>query len=106
MHYNTNIDGVQLEIHAIDFELDESFLNRIEAAVARIRRFSSVDVIYATFFLRREPNQSTNDKSVHIKVGIPGRDPFAAEKGSDWLQLLKNATEQVIKQIQKQYKKD
>ncbi|GAB3167859.1 HPF/RaiA family ribosome-associated protein [Telluribacter humicola] len=106
MNYNTNIDGVQLEIHAIDFELDESFLTRIETAVTRIKRMAGVDVIYATFFLRRESSQSTNDKSVHLKVGIPGRDPFAAEKGSDWLQLLKDTTEQVIKQIQKQYKKD
>ena len=106
MTYNMNIEGIRLDIQAINFELDESFLKRIESALDRIRRFHSGDIIYADFYLKKEPNQSTNDKSVHIKIGIPGRDPFAAEKGSDWAQLLKDTTEQVIKQIQKQYKKD
>ncbi|HEV7348096.1 HPF/RaiA family ribosome-associated protein [Telluribacter sp.] len=104
MTYNMNIEGIRLDIQAVDFELDDSFLGRIEAALARIRRFYSGDIVYADFYLKRETSHSVNEKSLHIKLGIPGRDPFAAEKGDDWGQLLKNATEQIIKQVQKQHK--
>jgi ribosome-associated translation inhibitor RaiA len=104
MVYNLNIEGIRLDIQAVDFELDESFLNRIEASIARIRRFYSGDIIYADFYLKRETNHSVNEKSLHIKLGIPGQDPFAAEKGDDWGVLLKDATEQIIRQVQKQHK--
>ncbi|GAB2768469.1 hypothetical protein GCM10027275_08830 [Rhabdobacter roseus] len=104
MNYNMNIEGIRLDIQAVDLELDEGFLQRIEDSIARIRRFYKGDIIYADFYLKQETNHPVNEKSLNIKLGIPGNDPFASEKGDEWAVLLKNATEQLIRQLQKQHR--
>ena len=101
MNYNMNIEGIRLDIQAVDLELDETFLQRIEDSLARIKRFYSGDIISAEFYLKEENNHPTDSKTLSLKLGIPGTDPFASEKGDAWPLLLKNATEQVIRQLQK-----
>lgn len=100
MNYTEHYEGIKLDVQAVDIEISDSVQQSVRDAINKIKRHAkkvdSVDV-----YFKEEASQATNQKSVHMRVGIPGNDVFAQDEGDNWYELLKNVEGKLVKQLQK-----
>jgi ribosomal subunit interface protein len=100
MNYTDNYEGIRLDVQAVDITISEELQQYVLTAIDKFRRHAkkidSVDV-----YFKEEAKQSTNGKSVSIRVGIPGNDAFAEDHGDNWFEQLKNVEDKLVKQLQK-----
>ena len=100
MNYTENFEGIKLDVQAVDIEISDALQQSVRDTIGKIKRhikkIDSVDV-----YFKEEASQSTNQKSVHMRVGIPGNDVFAKEEGDNWYELLKNVEEKLKRQLEK-----
>lgn len=100
MNYTENYEGIKLDIQAVDIDISDSIQQSVRDSINKIRRhmkkIDSVDV-----YFKEETSHSTNPKSVHMRVGIPGNDVFAQDEGDNWYELLKNVEEKLKRQLEK-----
>ncbi|RIJ34444.1 ribosome hibernation-promoting factor, HPF/YfiA family [Pontibacter oryzae] len=100
MNYTENYEGIKLDIQAVDIDISDSIQQSVRDTINKIRRhmkkIDSVDV-----YFKEEASHATNQKSVHMRVGIPGNDVFAQDEGDNWYELLKNVEEKLKRQLEK-----
>ncbi|MDX5480805.1 MAG: ribosome-associated translation inhibitor RaiA [Hymenobacteraceae bacterium] len=100
MNYTENFEGIKLDVQAVDIEISDALQQSVRDAILKIKRHArkidSVDV-----YFKEEASQSTNSKSVRMRVGIPGNDVFAQDEGDNWYELLKNVEEKLKRQLEK-----
>ncbi|WP_299759396.1 ribosome-associated translation inhibitor RaiA [uncultured Pontibacter sp.] len=100
MNYTEHYEGIKLDVQAVDIEISDAIQQSVRNSIDKIRRhikkIDSVDV-----YFKEEASQSTNSKSVRMRVGIPGNDVFAQDEGDNWYELLKNVEEKLKRQLEK-----
>ncbi|MEJ8803310.1 ribosome hibernation-promoting factor, HPF/YfiA family [Pontibacter sp. H249] len=100
MNYTENFEGIKLDVQAVDIEISDAIQDNIRKKISKLKRHAkkidSVDV-----YFKEEANQSTNTKSVRMRVGVPGNDVFAQDEGDNWYQLLDNVEDKLTRQLQK-----
>lgn len=100
MNYTENYEGIKIDVQAVDITISDSIQQGIRDSISKFQRHAkkidSVDV-----YFKEEANQSTNQKSVRIRVGIPGNDVFAQDEGDNWFELLKNVEDKLKRQLEK-----
>ncbi|MBB6612596.1 ribosome-associated translation inhibitor RaiA [Pontibacter sp. Tf4] len=100
MNYTENFEGIKLDIQAVDIEIPDTIQQNIREIITKLKRhgtkIDSVDV-----YFKEEANQATNQKSVRMRVGVPGNDVFAHDEGDNWYQLLDNVSEKLKRQLDK-----
>jgi len=100
MNYTENFEGIKLDIQAVDIEISDVIQQNIREKITKLMRHAkkidSVDV-----YFKEEANQSTNTKSVRMRVGVPGNDVFAHDEGDNWYQLLDSVEEKLKRQLEK-----
>ncbi|PTX21285.1 putative sigma-54 modulation protein [Pontibacter mucosus] len=100
MNYTENYEGIKLDVQAVDISISDALQQGVRDVIDKVKRHNkkidSVDV-----YFKEEPNQSTNTKSVRMRVGIPGNDVFAQDEGDNWFELLKNVEDKLRRQLEK-----
>lgn len=100
MNYTEHFEGIKLDVQAVDIEISDSIQQSVRDTISKIKRhmkkIDSVDV-----YFKEEAKQSTNQKSVRMRVGIPGNDVFAQDEGDNWYELLKNVEDKLKRQLDK-----
>jgi ribosomal subunit interface protein len=100
MNYTENFEGIKLDVQAVDIEISDAIQQSVRDTISKIKRHTknidSVDV-----YFKEEASQSTNQKSVRMRVGVPGNDLFAHDEGDNWYELLKNVEEKLKRQSEK-----
>lgn len=100
MNYTENFEGIKLDIQAVDIEISDTIQQNIREIISKLKRhgskIDSVDV-----YFKEEAKQATNQKSVRMRVGVPGNDVFAQDEGDNWYQLLDNVSEKLKRQLDK-----
>ncbi|MFD2245557.1 ribosome hibernation-promoting factor, HPF/YfiA family [Pontibacter ruber] len=100
MNYTENYEGVKLDVQAVDIEISDAMQQSVRDTINKLKRhikkIDSVDV-----YFKEEASQSTNQKSVRMRVGIPGNDLFAHDEGDNWYQLLDSVENKLTRQLQK-----
>ncbi|WP_242920217.1 ribosome hibernation-promoting factor, HPF/YfiA family [Pontibacter liquoris] len=100
MNYTENFEGIKLDVQAVDISISDGIQQSVRDTISKIKRFTknidSVDV-----YFKEEASQSTNQKSVRMRVGVPGNDLFAQDEGDNWYELLKNVEEKLRRQLEK-----
>ncbi|MFD2513528.1 ribosome hibernation-promoting factor, HPF/YfiA family [Pontibacter locisalis] len=99
MNYTEHFEGIKLDVQAVDIEISDALQQSVRDSISKIKRHARIDSVDVYF--KEETAQSTNQKSVHMRVGIPGNDVFAQDEGDNWFQLLKNVEEKLKKQLEK-----
>lgn len=100
MNYTENFDGIKIDVQAVDIDISDAIQQNVRNAITKLKRHAkkidSVDV-----YFKEESKQSTDSKKVSMRVGIPGNDVFAEDKGDNWYELLSNVEEKLKRQLEK-----
>lgn len=100
MNYTENFEGIKVDVQAVDISISDNLQQIVRDAITKLKRhgnkIDSVDV-----YFKEEANQSTNTKSVSMRVGVPGTDVFANDTGDNWFALLKSVESKLQRQLEK-----
>ncbi len=100
MNYTENFEGIKLDVQAVDIDVDAAIQERIRKLLSRLSRYFS-DITHADIYLEDKGAKSTEQKKVSIRLGIPGKDPFATDSGDNFMALLSSVEEKLRRQLEK-----
>ena len=100
MNYTENFDGIKLDVQAVDVDIDQDLQQAIRDMIVRLRRYYS-DVNAVDVYFKKERAQSTEQRTLGVRFGVPGPDAFASESGDDWMALLRGVEQKLSRQLQK-----
>lgn len=100
MNYTENFEGIKVDVQAVDISISDDVQQFIRNSITKLKRngtrIDSVDV-----YFKEETNHATDSRKVGMRVGVPGNDVFAEDKGDNWYELLKSVEEKLKKQLEK-----
>ncbi|WP_026464276.1 ribosome hibernation-promoting factor, HPF/YfiA family [Adhaeribacter aquaticus] len=100
MNYTENFEGIKIDVQAVDISISDSVQQSVRDTITKLMRHAkkidSVDV-----YFKEEANHSTDSKRVGMRVGVPGTDVFAEDRGENWYELIKNVEEKLKRQLDK-----
>lgn len=100
MKYTDTISGIKIIIEAVDITIGEDITDTVHKCIARLSRFYD-KIEWADIYLEDKKEKSTKQKQVSIRLGIPGKDPFASEYGDDFHALLTEVEDKLRKQLER-----
>jgi putative sigma-54 modulation protein len=65
-----------------------------------LRRHIS-EINWVDVYFKEESQQSTDPRTLSMRLGIPGKDAFASDSGDNWFALMKNVEEKLRRQLEK-----
>jgi putative sigma-54 modulation protein len=83
-----------MDVQAVDINISKTLHQRIREMIVRLRRHIS-EINWIDIYLKREIAYSTANRTLSVRVGIPGNDVFASDSGNNWMTLLKNVEEKL-----------
>ena len=100
MNYTENFQGIKIDVQAVDIDIEDELQQRIRDAIVSLSRHVS-EVNWVDVYFKEERGQSTNPRTLGVRVGIPGKDAFASDSGDNWFGLMKNVEEKLRRQLEK-----
>lgn len=94
---------MKLQIQSIHFDADKKLLDFIQKKLDKLDSF--YDRITGGDVYLRVENVDTNNKSVHVKLFIPGSSIMAKENGSSFEEAVDLVVENLKRQLKKQKEK-
>ncbi|MEP2773152.1 MAG: ribosome-associated translation inhibitor RaiA [Fulvivirga sp.] len=90
---------MKLQMHSIHFDADQKLLDFIQRKVDKLETFYD-RMVDGEVFLRIN-NSGIENKTVEIKINVPGQQLFAKEQASSFEEATDQATEALRRQIRK-----
>lgn len=90
---------MKVQIHSIHFDADAKLLDYIQQKLDKLDKFFE-RIVDGEVFLRLN-NQGVDNKTVEIKINIPGNQLFAKERSS----TFELATDEAVEGLRRQIKK-
>lgn len=103
MIYTEQLDGIKLDVQTVDLTIDEEVQENIRKMIKKLSRFVT-EINFVDVHFKEENNQTTDSRTVSVRLGIPGNDAFASVSGSEWLTLLDKIEEKLKRQLEKKKK--
>jgi len=100
MNYTEHFEGIKLDVQAVDITIGDDVQQAIRDMLSRLRRRIS-EINWADVHLVHEAAKSTEQRSVSVRLGIPGNDVFASDAGDHLMVLLKSVEEKLKRQLEK-----
>jgi len=100
MNYTEQFEGIRMDIQAVDITINDELQQKIRDMITRLRRHIS-EINWVDVYFKKESSQSTDMRTVSVRLGIPGNDVFASDSGNHWSELLKNVEEKLRRQLRK-----
>ncbi|MFD2033248.1 HPF/RaiA family ribosome-associated protein [Belliella marina] len=100
MNYTENYKGVKIDVQSPNLDVSPEVQEEIRASINKLSRFTH-DINALDVYFKSEGQGGTATTTIGMRVGIPGPDVFAEEKGENWIGMLKSVTDKNIRQIQK-----
>lgn len=91
---------MKLQMHSIHFDADQKLVNFIEKKVDKLNTFFD-RIIDGEVFMRIDKDTSNENKTIEIKLNIPGNQLFAKEKSRSF----EAATDEAVESLRRQLKK-
>ncbi|WP_027126520.1 ribosome hibernation-promoting factor, HPF/YfiA family [Gelidibacter mesophilus] len=99
MQYSDTISGIKINIEAIDITIGDAIKDTIHKCISRLSRFYD-KIEWADIYLEDKKDKKTQQKQVSIRLGLPGKDPFASEYGDDFHALLTDVEGKLRRQLE------
>jgi putative sigma-54 modulation protein len=90
---------MKLQVHSIHFDADNKLINFIQKKVDKLETFYD-RLVDGEVFLRLN-NEGVDNKTVEIKVKVPGSQLFATEKAKSFEEATDLATDALRMQLKK-----
>lgn len=100
MNYTENYKGVKIDVQSPNLDVSQEIQSEIRNCINKLAKFTS-DINALDVYFKAEGQGTTAITTIGMRVGIPGPDVFAEEKGENWVGMLKSVTDKNIRQIQK-----
>lgn len=100
MNYTENFEGIKIDVQAVDITIDNKLQEEVRDVLVSLRKHVS-EINFADVYFKEESRQSTNQRTLSIRLGIPGKDAFASDTGDNWFALMKNVQEKLRRQLEK-----
>lgn len=100
MQYTENIKGIKINVQAVDITIGEDVKDTMRKCITRLSRFYN-KIVWADIYLKDKKEKTTQQKQVGIRLGIPGRDPFASEYGDNFHALLTAVEDKLRRQLER-----
>ena len=91
---------MDVQVQAIRFEADKKLLSFIEERLKKLNVFFD-QIIDSEVYLRIDKSESNKNKTVEIKLNIPGKELFAKKQ----CKSFEAATDETIEALRRQLKK-
>ena len=105
MIYTERFEGIKFDIQTVDLEISDEIQQQIRDMIKRLQRHIS-EINWVDAYFKSESSQSTDIKTVSVRLGIPGNDAFATESGDQWKTLLKRVEGKLRRQLRKRKKEN
>ena len=100
MNYTENYRGIKVDVQSPEVDLSQSVQEEVRASIDKLFRFTdNINAFDAYFKVESQSGHSVN--IVGVRLGIPGPDVFAEERGENWIPLLKSVVDKLIRQLKK-----
>lgn len=100
MKYNEDITGITINVEAVDISIGDDVKDTIRKCISRLsRHYDRIE--WADVYLEDKKDKKTQQKQVSIRLGIPGKEPFASEYGDDFHVLLTAVESKLQRQLEK-----
>ncbi len=100
MNYTENYNGIKIDVQSHNLDISDAVQQEIRSNIDKISRFTN-EINAVDAYFKTEGSGNAEVSVVGMRVGIPGPDVFAEDKGENWIPLLKSVTEKLIRQLQK-----
>jgi putative sigma-54 modulation protein len=100
MNYTENYKGIKIDVQAVNHEINDTVQQELRSCIDKMLRFTN-EINAVDVYFKFEGKGQDATRILGMRVGIPGPDVFAEDKGDRWIPLLKSVTEKLIKQLQK-----
>src|SRR6187399_2766988 len=90
---------MKLQVHSIHFDADQKLIDFIQKKVDKLETYYD-RLVDGEVFLRLN-NEGTENKTVEIKLNVPGMQLFATEKARTFEAATDQATEALKNQLKK-----
>lgn len=100
MNNSEDLAGITINIQAVDMNVGEEVKDRIRKVITKLTRIYD-KIEWADVYLEDKKEKSTEQKHVSIRLGIPGKDPFATEYGDNFHALLSAVEQKLHRQLEK-----
>lgn len=97
--YNAKFFTMKLQVHSIHFNADQKLVNFIRKKINKLETFYD-RLVDGEVFLRLN-NEGIENKTVEIKVNVPGTQLFALEKARSFEAAADEATDALRMQLKK-----
>lgn len=95
---------MKIQIQSIHFDADKKLLDFIQKKLSKLETFHD-RIIGGDVYLRVENNEELNNKTVHIKLALPGTTVMAKEQAPTFEEATDLAFEVLKRQLTKQKEK-
>lgn len=100
MNYTEHFKGIKLDVQTVDITVNDTILERMRKMLERLQRHYS-EISAADFYLEDKASKSTDQRSVKVRLGIPGKDAFAEDSGDNFMALMTSVEEKLRRQLEK-----
>jgi len=100
MNYTENFEGIKLDVQAVDINITDDLQQAIRDSISKLKRYVS-EVNWADVYFKYDANLATDNRTIGLRLGIPGTDVYASDSGEHWLPILKSIEEKLRRQLEK-----
>ncbi|GHB33081.1 HPF/RaiA family ribosome-associated protein [Mongoliitalea lutea] len=101
MNYTENYRGIKVDVQAPQVDVPAGLQEQIRKSIDKLLRFTPV-INAVDIYLNISGTGKTAERTLGMRVGIPGPDVFSEEKAKDrWNTMLRAVVDKNVRQLQK-----
>jgi putative sigma-54 modulation protein len=100
MNYTENYKGIKVDVQSVNIDINNAVQEEIRTSIDKLSKFTH-DINAVDVYFKTEGSGGNAVSIVGMRVGIPGPDVFAEEKGAHWIPLLKDVVDKLVRQLKK-----
>ncbi|MBB1284362.1 30S ribosomal protein S30 [Flavisolibacter sp. BT320] len=95
----TEINPIKLDVQLTGVKMNDYLDRKIQGLIRKLQKTLPA-INWIDIYLKAEPDAEI-PRMVNVRVGIPGPDVVASDRGQQWKQLLRNVEKRLMRQLEK-----
>jgi putative sigma-54 modulation protein len=96
---------MKVNIHAVNFDIDKKLVEFVNEKVTKIEKYYD-KIVYCDIFLKVENTSDKENKSVEMKLGVPGDDLIVKKQCKTFEESVELCRESLERQVLKKKEKE
>ncbi len=96
---------MKVNIHAVNFDIDKKLVEFVNEKVNKIDKYYD-KIVYCDIFLKVENTSDKENKTVEMKLGVPGDDLIVKKQSKTFEESVELCRESLERQVLKKKEKE